>query len=172
MHAHCVPFASAYDFGMTALGVSLLVLGAIVVVVEAHVPTLGLLGGPGVIALGAGAVLTVGSLGGGLVVSLIAALALACAGLGVLALSLRKAAAAQRRRVRSGPEGLMGHVGIVRSWGEPTGKVLVAGALWQARRSWSDEERDELSCGDHVVVERLDGLTLVVRRAEDWELVR
>ena len=50
---------------MTALGVSLLVIGAIVIVVEAHVPTLGLLGGPGVIALGVGAMLAISGLGGG-----------------------------------------------------------------------------------------------------------
>jgi membrane-bound serine protease (ClpP class) len=157
---------------MTALGVSLLVLGAIVVVVEAHVPTLGLLGGPGVVALVAGSILTVGALGGGLAISLVAALVLACAGLGVVAVSLRKGAAVRRRRIRTGPEGLISHLGVVRNWGDPTGQVLVDGALWRARRSWADEEPDELHAGDHVVVERLDGLTLVVRRADEWELIR
>jgi membrane-bound ClpP family serine protease len=157
---------------MTALGVSLLVLGASVILVEAHVPTLGLLGGPGVIALVAGAVLMVAGLGGGLALALPTALVLASGGVGVVVVSVRKAAGVRRRRVRSGPEGLMGHLGVVRSWGEPTGKVLVDGALWQARRSWADEELSELHAGDPVVVERLDGLTLVVRRAEDWELVR
>ena len=44
---------------MTALGVSLLIVGAILILVEAHVPTLGVLGGPGVVALGVGAVLAV-----------------------------------------------------------------------------------------------------------------
>jgi membrane protein implicated in regulation of membrane protease activity len=28
-----------------------------------------------------------------------------------------------------------------------------------------------LSVGDHVVVERVNGLTLCVRKAENWELV-
>jgi membrane-bound serine protease (ClpP class) len=157
---------------MTALGVSLLVLGAIVILVEAHVPTLGLLGGPGVVALVAGAVLTVAALGGGVALAVPTALVLACAGVGVLVVSVRKAAGVRRRRIRSGPEGLMGHLGVVRSWGEPSGKVLVDGALWQARRSWADDELDELHAGDSVVVERLDGLTLIVRRAEEWELVR
>ena len=36
---------------MTALGVSLLIIGAIVVVAEAHLPSMGLLGGPGAVAL-------------------------------------------------------------------------------------------------------------------------
>jgi membrane protein implicated in regulation of membrane protease activity len=48
--------------------------------------------------------------------------------------------------------------------------VFVDGALWRARRSWSDEPDEELHKGDHVVVERLSGLTLAVRKAEDWEL--
>src|SRR5438270_6731035 len=101
---------------MTALGVSLLVIGAVVILVEAHVPTLGVLGGPGVVAVGVGAVLAVSGLGGGVVLSLIAALLLAGVGIGVVALSLRKGMAVRRRRVRAGPEGLIGHVGTVQSW--------------------------------------------------------
>lgn len=155
---------------MTALGVSLLMIGAIVIVVEAHVPTLGMLGGPGVIALAVGSVLAVGGLGGGLALGLVTALVLAGGALGMLALSLRKGAAVHRRRVRSGAEGLIGRVGLVRSWEEPSGKVLVDGALWQARRSMTDDEAAELHAGDAIVVERLNGLTLAIRRAEDWEL--
>jgi membrane-bound ClpP family serine protease len=157
---------------MTALGVSLLVVGAVLLVLEAHVPTLGVLGGPGVIALGAGALLAVGGLGGGLAVSLLVALVLAAAGLATLGLTLRKGMAVRRRRVRAGPERLVGQLGVVRRWEEPCGKVLVDGALWQARRSWPDGEQPELHEGDSIVVERLDGLTLAVRPAEDWELMR
>jgi membrane-bound ClpP family serine protease len=155
---------------MTALGVSLLVIGAVVIVVEAHLPTLGMLGGPGVVALGAGAVLAVGGLGGGLALGLVTALVLVVAGIGGLALSLRKGIAVRGRRVSVGPESLIGHVGVVQSWGEPAGKVLVDGALWRARRSWADDESSELHEGDSIVVERRTGLTLAVRRAEEWEL--
>jgi membrane-bound serine protease (ClpP class) len=157
---------------MTALGISLLVVGAIVIVVEAHVPTLGMLGGPGVVALGVGTVLAVSGLGGGIVLALVTALALIAAGIGVLAFSLHKAAGARRRRISAGPERLIGHLGVVRKWHEPVGDVLVDGALWRARRSWCDDELAELHEGDPIVVERLDGLTLAVRPAEDWELVR
>jgi membrane-bound serine protease (ClpP class) len=157
---------------MTALGVALLVIGAAVVVTEAHVPTLGMLGGPGVIAMAVGTVLAVGGLGGGIVLALVAAVLVAAAGAGVVAVSVQKGRAVRRRRVRTGAEGLVGRVGVVRSWGEPnSGRVLVDGALWRARRSWGDEEPDrELHVGDSVVVEQLSGLTLGVRPAEDWEL--
>ena len=129
---------------MTALGVSLLIVGAIVIVAEAHVPSLGMLGGPGVIAIGVGAVLAVSGLGGGLALSLISAILLVAIGFGAVALSVTKGMAVRRRRVRAGPEGLIGHLGVVRSWAEPTGSVLVDGALWRARRSIVDEQG--LSC--------------------------
>lgn len=158
---------------MTALGLSLLVVGAVLILLESHFPTLGVLGGPGVIAIGAGALLALGGLGAGLALSLVAALALAAAGVAVVTLTLRKGIAVRRRRVRAGPERLVGQLGVVRQWDEPCGKVMVDGALWNARRSWPDDEgQPELHEGDTIVVERLDGLTLAVRRAEDWELVR
>src|SRR5436305_7665220 len=158
---------------MTALGLALLAVGAILVLVEAHVPRLGVLGVPGVIALGAGAILAVAGLGGGIVVGVVIALILAGAAAGLLAITLRQGIAVRRRRIRSGPERLIGQLGVVRRWEEPRGKVLVDGALWQARRSWPDGEHDQpdLHEGDAIVVERLDGLTLAIRPAEDWELV-
>jgi membrane-bound ClpP family serine protease len=157
---------------MTALGISLLIIGAVVVVAEAHVQSLGLLGGPGVILLGVGTVLAVSGLGGGLIAGVVTALILTAAVAGGLMLSLRKGMAVRRRRIRTGAEGMIGHVGVVQSWMEPTGKVLVDGALWHARRSMCDDDEDVIiHQGDHVVVERLNGLTLSVRPAEDWELI-
>jgi membrane-bound serine protease (ClpP class) len=156
---------------MTALGVSLLLIGAIVVMVEAHVPTLGVLGGPGVIALGAGAVLTVAGLGGGWVLAVVAALLLVAVSGTVLFVSITKGLGVRHRRLRAGPEGMIGHLGVVQSWNKPAGKVFVDGALWTARRSIDDEPEPDLHAGDRIVVERLNGLTLCVRPAEDWELI-
>jgi membrane-bound serine protease (ClpP class) len=80
----------------------------------------------------------------------------------------RKALAAGGRRASSGREALGGRMGVVRSWGAGGGQVFVDGALWRARPSWSDDA-EELGVGDTVVVERVSGLTLAVRRAEEWE---
>lgn len=158
---------------MTALGVSLLMVGAILVLVEAHVPTLGALGGPGVIALAVGAVLAVIGLGGGIALGVISALLLAGAAGGVLILTVGKGVAVRRRRVRAGPENLIGHLGVVRNWADPTGCVMVDGALWTARRSLlDDDDPQDLHAGDTVVVDHLDGLTVGVRRAEEWEMIR
>jgi membrane-bound serine protease (ClpP class) len=157
---------------MTALGIALLTVGATMIIVEAHLPALGALGGPGVVAVGVGAVLTVSGLGGGVVLGVISALLLALTALSVLGLSLKRGAAVQGRRIRTGAEGLIGHVGEVRSWGESAGRVFVDGALWRARQSWPDAPAEDLHEGDHVVVERISGLTLAVRKAEEWELVQ
>lgn len=158
---------------MTALGVSLLCVGALLILLEAHVPTLGVLGGPGVIALGAGAVLAVLGLGGGVILGVLFAVLLAAAAGSVLAVSVGKGAAVRRQRVKAGPESLIGHLGTVRSWNGTTGSVMVDGALWRACRSaLDDEDLTALNPGDEVVVDHRDGLTIRVRRAEEWELMR
>jgi membrane-bound ClpP family serine protease len=157
---------------MTELGLALAIVGGVLLLLEAHAPTLGALGVPGTLALAVGTGLAVAGLGGGAILVVISALLIALAAGGTLALWLNKGLAVRRRAVRAGPERLIGHTGTVRSWNETSGKVVVDGALWQARRSWGDDEAEEIHAGDAVVVEKLDGLTLRVRRAEDWELVR
>jgi membrane-bound serine protease (ClpP class) len=85
-----------------------------------------------------------------------------------LAIATRKTMATRRLRVSSGREALSGQMGVVRSWDAGGGQVLVDGALWRARKSLMDDD-GELGVGDSVVVERVSGLTLAVRRAEEWE---
>jgi membrane-bound serine protease (ClpP class) len=124
--------------------------------------------------LGVGAVLAVGGLGGGLLLGILAALVLVTVAVGVLAITLGMGLAVRRRAIRAGPEHLIGHLGEVRRWEGEKGSVLVDGALWHARLSYldDDEPAPALQCGDSVVVERRHGLTLCVRPAEKWELVR
>jgi membrane protein implicated in regulation of membrane protease activity len=83
----------------------------------------------------------------------------------------RKAAGSRRARSQSGAEALCGRVGVVRRWSDSAGQVFVDGALWRARHEWADTDGEALHEGDPVVVERVSGLTLSVRRAEEWELI-
>ncbi len=136
---------------------------------EAHYPTHGIAGGVGILAMALGAVLAVSGLGAGVLLGLVAGGVLAASGAGVLTLSVSRAAAARSRRVLTGAEGIVGHVGVVRNWADSGGSVALDGSLWQARSSATQE--DELHAGDQIVVERLDGLTLSVRQAEEWELL-
>jgi membrane-bound ClpP family serine protease len=158
---------------MTGLGMVLLVVGAVVAIAEAHYPAHGIIGGIGVAAMAVGAVLAISGLGAGLLLGLLGGLLLAGVGVGVLALSLKQGVAVRRQRISTGAEAIVGQIGVVRSWSEPAGSVALAGALWRARRSASADEDAEavLHTGDSVVVERLSGLTLSVRRAEEWELL-
>ena len=77
----------------------------------------------------------------------------------------------RRLRPRTGAEALVGHVGVLRRAPDPEARVFVDGALWRAEPDWQHQDA-ELHAGDRVVVERVHGLTLCVRKAEDWELVR
>ena len=154
---------------MSELGLLLLVVGAALAVVEAHVPTHGALGSAAVMAAATGLALVVGGAGFGLALALTVGLAGGAVGAGYLWVVVHKALAARHARVRSGAEGLIGRVGEVRSAPAPLGQVFLDGALWRARQ-WSSDEEAELERGDPIVVERVDGLTLTVRRAEDWEV--
>ena len=152
---------------MVAVGIVLLLIGAVLLVAEAHVPA-GVLGIAGALALASGAALAIAGAGGGIAIVLAAALSAgAVAALWVI-VAARKALTAQSTRTVSGREALSGHTGVVRSWSGTDGQVLVDGALWRACTSWPDAD-EKLGVGDSVVVERVRGLTLAVRKAEDWE---
>jgi membrane-bound ClpP family serine protease len=158
---------------MLVVGALLLIVGALLVLVEAHVPTGGVIGGGALIALVVGAAMMLSAAGApGLLILVLALFAL---GTGVYALLLlgRSLIRYRRLRPRTGAEGLVGHVGVLRRRSDPDCRVFVDGALWRAEPDWQHEEAArELRDGDRIVVERVHGLTLCVRKAEEWELVR
>ena len=148
---------------MTAEILVLVVIGASLLIAEAHVASYGLLGLCGIAALAGAAVLAAEAAGGSLLLALVLVLPAAGAMSALLAVAARKSLALQRRRPRTGAEGLIGRIGVISH-----GDVLVSGERWRARRSWAEEELTE---GDQVVVEQVQGLTLSVRRAEEWEVL-
>ncbi|MEA2248828.1 MAG: hypothetical protein QOH46_3357 [Solirubrobacteraceae bacterium] len=155
---------------MTALIVALLLTGASLLIAEAHLPSYGLFGVTGVALLAAGGVLAVGAAGGSVLAAVALVLPVALVISGLVAVAARKTLAGSRRRARGGADGLIGRIGVVRRDVGPVGDVFVEGALWRAQRSWVDEDA-VLAEGEHVVVERVHGLTLSVRRAEEWEVL-
>ena len=158
---------------MTVVGIVLLVVGAILAMSEAHNPTHGVAGSGGVALMAIGVALALAGVGAGLLLGVGSGVVLAAAGGGAVALTVNRSAAVRHRRVRGGAEGLIGQLGVVRSWQRSEGRVTVQGAVWHAQRSLSADEEPaaELHTGDRVVVERLAGLTLWVRHAEEWELI-
>jgi membrane-bound ClpP family serine protease len=163
-------------------------VAGVVAISEAHRPTHGIAGGLGVAVMAIGIGLALAGAGAGAAIGIGAAALLAAGGAGGIGLVVTRSGAVRRRRVRGGAEGLIGQIGVVRSWSveEGGGRVSLAGALWHARRSAAPEDPfDEfeefdgpgetggpgLQAGDRVVVENLSGLTVSVRPAEDWELL-
>ena len=155
---------------MTALGFALLLAGAALMIAEAHAPggAFGVAGGIGLIV---GGIVVISALGGGAALAIPVAVGIGAGVAGWTLIVTRNAAKVRRVRIQSGREALCGQLGVVRRWEEPAGQVFVDGALWRAQHDWLGREQDRLAEGDPIVVERVNGLTLVVRRAEDWELV-
>ena len=155
---------------MTAVGFALLLLGVVFVVIETHVAG-GAFGVAGGLALMAGGILVIAALGGGAARAIPVAVGIGAATAAWTLVATHTAASVRRGRIQAGAEALCGHLGVVRRWEEPTGQVFVDGALWRAEHGWAERDQHALEEGDRVVVERVNGLTLSVRRAEDWELV-
>ena len=151
---------------MVLLGIALLLTGAGLLIAEAHLPSYGALGLGGVIALVAGTAIAVDASGGGATLIVAVAAIVALAALALVAVIARATVAASRPRALTGAEALVGHVGVIRRAPAPLGQVFVDGALWRARPCMDDE----LLVGEPVVVERVQGLVLTVRRAEEWEI--
>jgi membrane-bound serine protease (ClpP class) len=136
-------------------GLALVLLGLVLLVVDAHVTTHGALTLAGLVSLGFGMVTLFHNAPAPYHTSLPLVLTVTCT-LGLFwAFALSKAIAVRRRPVSVGPTRVVGAEGVVRA----PGQVFVLGELWRAHRA----DGVELVPGDHVKVEGMDGLELTVR---------
>jgi membrane-bound serine protease (ClpP class) len=133
-------------------GAALVLLGIVLMVVEAHIGSLGLIGIAGVVAFVIGAILMFPGKALSLTVVAAAAAASVLFFLVVLATVLRT----RRRAVVTGAEALIGAEGEVVSWLDAEGRVRVLGEIWRARSS------APLAPGTRVKVIDREGLTVVV----------
>jgi membrane-bound serine protease (ClpP class) len=148
-------------FGFSVLplswaGLLLVLLGAALLVVDAHVPTHGALTLSGLVAIAIGLITLFHKAPAPyhtnvwLIVTVTAVLG------GFWAFAISKAVAVRRAPVRVSPQQIVGMEGVARG----NGQVFVRGELWRARSG------DSLRPGDRVRVAGLDGLTLDVRRID------
>jgi membrane-bound serine protease (ClpP class) len=63
----------------------------------------------------------------------------------------------QRRRIKTGMEGLIGEKAVVKSWSEKNGKVFVHGELWEAKSENVLEE------GKQAEIVGFEGMKLIVK---------
>jgi membrane-bound serine protease (ClpP class) len=145
-------------FGFSVLpiswsGLTLVLLGVALFVVDLFVPTHGALTLSGLISLIVGGVMLFQNAGPyHTSVPLIASVGAAIGGFWAVAIA--KILQVRRRPATVGPQEILGRTGEVRG-----GLVAVRGELWQARTA----DGEPLVSGERVVVEGVDGLVLVVR---------
>lgn len=144
-----------------AAGILLLVAGIGFIVAEAQLPTHGILGAVGVVALALSGLLLFDTGSDQLEVSIPVVVTVAVLLGGFLAFAAAKAVQARRNPVMTGHEELVGAVGVVRVPLDPAGQVFVEGALWRAR---AGDGEAAVERGARVRVESVDGLTLRVAR--------
>lgn len=146
-------------FGFSVLplswaGLVLVLLGAVLLVIDAHVVTHGALTLSGLVAIAVGLVTLFHKAPAPYETNVWLIVAVTAVLGGFWALALSKAVSVRRSPVLVSPDAIVGLEGVAR--GE--GQVFVRGELWRARSS------EPLRPGDRVRVAALDGLTLDVHR--------
>jgi membrane-bound serine protease (ClpP class) len=137
-------------------GVALILLGIVLLVVDLHAPTHGVLTVGGLISLGFGLALLFQNQPAAYRVNEYLVLGIGSAIGAFWVFATGKALAARRQPVQTGALTMVGQKAEVRG----PGLVFVDGALWQAHSA----DASELVPGEEVEVEAVDGLQLTVRR--------
>lgn len=146
-------------FGFSVLpiswaGLALILLGAALLVIDAHVVTHGALTVGGLISLAVGMIMLFHNAPSPYETSVPLVVGVTLAIGSFWAVALAKAIQVRRSPVTVGPNRVVGAEAVVRT----PGQVFVAGELWRARR----DDGGELVPGDHVRVTRAEGLELTV----------
>lgn len=139
-------------------GLALIVLGLVLLVLELKVHSLGLLTLAALVCLFFGSATLIEPGPGVERVSWLVIVPVTAATALVMLLLVGNVVRAHRAAVRTGMEGLLGSVGIVRGGDGGPAYVYVNGALWRARGD------QPLHAGEKVRVLGYDGLTLYVQR--------
>jgi len=144
-------------------GLVLMILGISLLIAEAFLPSFGVLGVGGALALVFGSLLLIDSESTDLAIdrSIIFAAAGTVAAymltVGYLVLKTQKS------KKSLGTEGMVGEIGEARTALNPTGRVFVHGEQWSA------EGEGEIGVGEKVEVVGVDGMRLKVRRASQGQ---
>lgn len=142
-------------------GIALLVLAVILFIADAFAPSHGVLTLGGAISMLLGLLMLFESPDPALRVSWTVALTLT--GLTSLFFAFIVAAGvrAQRARRVTGMEAMQGAIAVARTDLSPRGKIFYDGAYWNAVTAG-----ESIKAGERVVIERMEGLTAVVRKEE------
>ena len=138
--------------------VMLLIAAFILLLLEAKFPSHGVVASAGILALVFGTLTLVDGPIPELRVRLTTAIACGIAFGLITVFLIRIALRARKNKVMTGPEALVGAMGVAQQPIAPHGQILVHGELWQA------ESKGPIQTGDPVRVCAVNGLTLLVER--------
>jgi membrane-bound serine protease (ClpP class) len=147
---------------INAAGVLLILLAFGLLVAEAFIVSHGALAAGGIVALVFGGLLLFDTDSDAFSISVPVVIFTAALLGGAFTFVASKAVQARHAQVHTGSEELVGARGVVRAPLDPVGHVFVRGALWRAKQT----DSSPLAVGDAVVVEKVEGLTLTVRKAD------
>jgi len=140
-------------------GLLFIMLAFILFVADIKMPTHGILTAGGIISLLLGAMILLSSATPYFAINWPAILTAIAATAAFFAFAIGKAARAQRRRVTTGREAMIGSVGVAKTPLGPDGMVYVHGEYWEAVA-----EDGSLEPGQRVQVVAMNGLRLLVRK--------
>lgn len=140
-------------------GLLLILLGGILFIAELNTPTMGLLSAGGVVSLLLGSLMLIDTDDPAMQISNMVLYPTLAASVFIALGTLYLATKSSQLKAISGAEGLIGTTGVVKKALNPGGSVYIRGELWNAV---SDETIPE---GETVVVEKVEGLKIKVRKA-------
>ena len=140
--------------------IGLLLLGLGLLIAEVKIVSHGLLGISGVVSLTLGSLMLFESPDANLRVSLRVILPTVGTMAAIVLLVVQRALSAQRQRVTTGAQGLLGEVGVASTDVNLEGKVFVHGELWNAT------SQRPIRQGENVRILRIEGLQLLVEPYE------
>ena len=151
-------------FGLQVLptnyaGIALIVVGIILFIAEVKITSYGLLTIGGLISLFFGSLILFASPYEFMRVSLPLVLSFVVATLAIAVFLTTIAIRSQRRKVKTGMEGLIGGIAEVRTWKDKRGKVFIHGELWEA------ESDNDLGESKHAEIVGFKGMKLIVNKS-------
>ncbi len=159
--AMLLAFVSFAAISVNVAGLLLIVFALVLFIADIKVPSHGVLTAGGIGSFVLGSLLLTGDREPFLRISLTLILTVAVLTAAFFAFAVGAGVRAQRRRVQTGREALIGAEGVVRSELAPEGTVFVQGELWKAATTGGT-----IPTGERVRVTGMDGLRLRVRSAE------
>jgi membrane-bound serine protease (ClpP class) len=152
-------FLAFQTIPINTTGLALILFSMVLFVIDLKVQSHGILTAGGIVSLVLGSLLLIGGDAGMARISYSVIGTVVVATVVFFVFVLGAAFRAQRRKPVTGREGLVGEHGTALTDLEPSGRVFVHGAYWEA------ESSERIERGAEVVVDRVDGLRLRVRKA-------